>query len=413
MSVDDGLRSIFSDVRGDEVSSRELASLLSQGDSSGPWNPESTTVIYQGDVDTGFHGIFKKDQMVDLRVRQGVADSVVYRLRRQVEAALIDSPGDAIASQILFSDSCRVRGWWRFSDQFQLGPAPEKAPVADFEMAKHPFLLQFRYRQSTNSIVDSVRKSHIARELELLLNSLLNFPVELANRSSERHWVWPANAIESGNPVISEYLQSGYVFPEFPQSSDSLDFPDDAVALAEQDSKLYYGQYFPAGLGVGIPIDLSDTLKGFYGLGVGDRAKFLRASYWYQLAYRMFHTSQTAGFLALINAVEALVVQPKGGDQCPACRKQIEGPTERFRAFLEKFAPMPGDDADRVRKGLYGLRSNMTHGDLVFDTDSGGFSWGSSPLASNQRHQYRMATIIVEVALNNWLRDVQPKAVQN
>ena len=106
-------------------------------------------------------------------------------------------------------------------------------------------------------------------------------------------------------------------------------------------------------------------------------------------------------------AIEAMVEDEKRPEKCPACGGLKEnGPTKKFREFLEKYAPFEAPSAEdrKVRNELYELRSRLAHGVRIFleDTDQHSVAMASTQSAEEDQ-QIKLILRFTRIALVNWL----------
>src|SRR5207244_11939624 len=90
--------------------------------------------------------------------------AMTTELEEQVKSAIAEdilvSAGTKVWRWILFSSPRLVEGYWRYNDQFQIYPAPPDAPRARELFADHPFLLDFKFEDSSNF---QIRQSRCVR----------------------------------------------------------------------------------------------------------------------------------------------------------------------------------------------------------------------------------------------------------
>ena len=155
-----------------------------------------------------------------------------------------------------------------------------------------------------------------------------------------------------------------------------------------------------------MPTDLDDLLCRYRDLAREDRTKFDRAAFWVDIASRQWTMSVSASFASLVSAVESITERgTKHSIYCQQCDKQVShespGATEKFRLFLETYAP---DPALRERRNkMYALRSGILHGGdlMLIDVDLD-FAW--DPPGWNERELYEELSSTTKIALRNWLK---------
>ena len=201
------------------------------------------------------------------------------------------------------------------------------------------------------------------------------------------------------------YAQEGYSIPNFvpPTGFLAVEGMDPAP---EQPEATYYA-FGPLDFGppLAVPTTLATLLDIFFNLSPFVQDQFLRAAYWLQHSHRVSSISHSASYMALIGAIEVLT--EKAGEACPTCRQPVFSVGQRFREFLDEYAPLAsGIDPDvaKARTRLYGTRSKITHGErlLLIDDDPVTFTLG--PNAILERETFRHAWESARVGLVNWLR---------
>ena len=141
------------------------------------------------------------------------------------------------------------------------------------------------------------------------------------------------------------------------------------------------------GQSLDIPGDFELLLYKFFALSPEDRDRFLRASYWFQLAADIFSRSKSATFVSLVSAIESFI---------PGEYQR----TQKFADFVE--ANLPGTHIPEAeRKRFYRLRSNLSHGGTLLSGDHG--SWGFTQKGISEGNDMRAVWQIVQGVLHNWL----------
>src|SRR5437773_7368375 len=93
-------------------------------------------------------------------------------IERRVGDELIASSGTKVGAVILFAN-VPIEGWFRYDELFQIMPVPPDAPRPSFLIADHPFLVEFRFPDSTNWMIRNIRRATRGRQLELVLSGIL------------------------------------------------------------------------------------------------------------------------------------------------------------------------------------------------------------------------------------------------
>lgn len=106
---------------------------------------------------------------------------------RELASSVFDEPASyEVCRDPLFSVP-RVQGYWRHRDEWQVLPAPPHAPDPDFELAEHPFVLEYRIKSSSNHVVGLTRRRRRLWELHILLALLLRGRITREPSESQHH----------------------------------------------------------------------------------------------------------------------------------------------------------------------------------------------------------------------------------
>ena len=283
--------------------------------------------------------------------------------------------------------SFRVAGSWRGKRSgVQILPPPADAPRAPFEMAEHPFLLEYPVKVSHLWPITNFRRMREHRQLTFLLNVLLAGSTTIQPRRSRQLW-----ALVHEEGVVSEevkWVQEFYFtnFGEFVRDELS---PPAAEILEEVDSQTYYATVGHDGRGLRVPADLDDSICCYMRLSKENRDKFGRAGFWMSMARRQWTVSFSASFASLAIAIESL-------------GERSLRPTARFRKFIEQYAP--GASLEKRRNEMYTLRSNILHGSGLMEMDQDAdFGW--APPEQQEKDLMNELWGLTRVAMRNWLKN--------
>lgn len=286
----------------------------------------------------------KNHQISAIWVDDDYGESALHELEGQVREA-VSQDGTEIARQYLHSMYI-TDSFYRYGDDFQILPAPPDAPHPTFLHAPHPFLLEYRFETSPNSIVSQHRSMRRFSELCFVLNALLH-TLTLPRNTGAHEWV-----VIAGPEWESKYLQVGYWGGKQyrPKSADGFSTVEGLKPLERVDAKSYYTQIgVISGNRLQLPDSLEESLAAYDRLDSDAKARFCRASYWSQVSYQVFTISQSASFAALVSAIEVFLPNPEirckkcgrptSKDCCTQCKQPLSGPTKAFRDFVEVYVP--------------------------------------------------------------------------
>jgi hypothetical protein len=299
---------------------------------------------------------YRAGSLVDAIAGPAMTSVLEDRLRVVIEETLLTASERKIWRWTMFSGS-PVEGYWRFRDIFQIVPAPPGAPRPGALIAEHPFVLDVVFDDSPHSRIRDLRWSRKVHELELLLNLVLRVPISSPLGRHAHHWVMAPHGSEP--PVL--WVNEGYFIRGFQHLVDDMPDTSDFTPLTEVVPSIYFDTTYRGHSDtLTVPTVLEGLIQRFGEIVGDDRARFLRACRWYQLAGAVWSTSQSLHLTCLINAIECLAtVGPE--------RSEAEGPSKLFKSFMKQFAP--GAPSGSALDKLYGVRGEITHGERLMHYD--------------------------------------------
>jgi hypothetical protein len=110
--------------------------------------------------------------------------------------------------------------------------------------------------------------------------------------------------------------------------------------------------------------------------------------------------------MAATQAIEALRPQVSEGERCDSCGHVLgAGPTQQFIDFVNRYVPWQDGETERERRKLYSVRSALTHGGTLLDSDRDlGVGFGSfHPTPLEQREATGRLLRLARLAGVNWL----------
>ena len=359
-------------------------------------------IVYPGDAtEYALKLSYEDGTLVGIFPGPKLTASDIEAVQAKVASELLSSEGARVGRYILFG-SVPVSGYFHYRDRFQILPVPPDAPRPEFLLGDHPFLLEFQFPATSNSMLRQARRAARERECELLATGLLEFSIHGLGRMARHHWVLPQS--DPKEPWRSVYCQEMYTWPGLSLEGDRFTPTEGLGSLMEIAPQEYYSR---SGISperhLEIPSNLTALLDTFYALAKRNRERFLRACFWFQQAHRAYSRSRSASFTALIGAVEALIPRERTSSVCPECRRTLgPGATQQFAEFVERFAPGSGlPEAERKR--FYGIRSALSHGGALLHSDRTDWSGGFGPRQIKEWDDIGTAWSLVRVVLVNWL----------
>jgi len=311
-------------------------------------------------------------------------------IANEIENSILVGP-TKIGRDYAFS-SYRVHGSWRGERSgVQILPPHPSAPQASFEMAEHPFILEFPIQFSEVWPITNHRRLRELRHLTLLLNVLLAGRTNL--QPSRGSHFWGCIHQDSGGLGEVRWVQNFYF------AGMGEVFLDTPSPMTEQQLEVIPAdRYFKEvrgidGRGLRVPSDLDDSICRYRQLHPRRREEFNRSAYWLDMASRQWNMSMSASFSALVSAVESLI------------NARGPGSTGRFRTFLERYAP--GASLEARRNEMYDLRSGILHGSELMTLDQD-LSFGWDPPWWNERELHEELWRMARQVLRNWLNNPPP-----
>ena len=303
-----------------------------------------------------------------------------------------------IGRDILFSSHIPLYGYFRYKDVFQIIPATTQAPRPEYMTWPQPILLEFTYDKSNNGFIDIYRRNKNSCEIAWLLNLLLNADISSREYLVSKQWV------RCDGEVVSRLCNTEYVFEDFKRTADTFSDTSAIEEIKLIDAREYYGRGQDVSEGLRGPKIINELLDIVYRLDKEQYNHLMTACKFLSLSSKLWNSSQSMAYLAAISAIESI---PKDSSYaiCRECGKPKNGPTKRFKDFLEKYGPK-SSITNKIRDELYGLRSAITHRGFLFERDSNPYTFIGSPKTSEQEKKGIALRQIVQISLVRWLIDI-------
>lgn len=385
-----------------EPSELEQVLLRRYGSSGGDRN-NPNALLFPGDQEQyAVRLIFdKKHTLKDALAGPRLNGSELTELTSLVEREILTPGTPKIGNWTLFA-ALPVTGYFRFEDDFQILPVPEKAPRPNFLLADHPFLLQFRFAGSVNPMVEQMRRHRRGIEIELLLSALLANHIR-SDRTTVHRWVIPPPAGAAPRIQPSMLCQVGYFYEGSRGIQEAFTTCGDVPALNIVAPAEYYARF---GIGcnqeLDLPANFGTGIAAYNRLPTPLQRKFLNSCFWLQHSHTIFQASRSASYMALILAVEALMPPPEAGKCCETCKRNVgKGPTQRFKEFIGRFAPTSERFCGELDR-FYDIRSRLAHGGGLLLSDRQFFGSGGLEDFEDRQRQFHLHQF-VQVATVNWL----------
>jgi len=327
------------------------------------------------------------------------------KIAEEIEnAVLIGTP--KVGREYSFSNRPVTGSWRGARSGVQILPPPSEAPRAPMS---NPFILEFPIVGAPDDLwlITNHRRIREHRRLTLLLNVLLTARISFEPSRAEHFWAHIPPAEGTGGNGESRWLQRFFWAPLDVAAADALS-PPATDRLVEVESEAYYNKDVGNdGNSLRIPADLDESLCRYRDLSAANRSRFDRATFWMDVASRQWTISVSSSFASLVSAIESLTDRGTTHwvfcEQCKADRThEVPGAKERFRSFLETYAP--GAALTKRRSQMYDLRSGILHGSDLMQLDQD-LAFGFDPSDFNESELHTECWSITRLAIRNWLKD--------
>jgi hypothetical protein len=281
--------------------------------------------------------------------------------------------------------------------------APAEAPRPPAPMSWNPFVLEVGYAHSLDDLVAIDRGKGAVTEVNLLLAAFVPWiaPPEPWGRI-EQQWAIPIGKGQSSMRPI--WTQKSYVIDGFKLVTDTFTAQTEPELELVDEDVIYARRGLSGGEELDLPKGIRRIFDSYYRLDATRRERFLRWCYWINHSQSVASLSTSASYMALIQAVEALRPDVRGGPACSECGRHIgPGPTRQFIAFMDEFVPRQDGETEGERRLLYNLRSRLAHGGTLMERDLRTGFGQFTPTWIEERETSGRAAVLARMAGINWL----------
>lgn len=343
---------------------------------------------------------YRDERVINATAGPAFTEAEVNRIKHALDESLDSSVAKVWRTPMLISG--QIEGWYRYSNQFQISPAPPEAYRPSMLYAKHPWVLEFSFQDSPNNQVRSLRIERRTYELALILNLFLGRGVDVPTHRARKHWVYVADNDGPPGTIKCEYLSEGYFIPGLVVIVDGFSVSETSKMLQETPTDTHFC-HRRTGTAVTVPSDLTYLCDLYGKLDNEDRKRFLRACHWLHVAGDVWPYSQSLNLTSLIIAVECLAQGSRDR------RSDVDASTKMFLDFMLTYAP--GRPSRTRLNNIYITRSLVSHGDRILSLDSPGMP-GLSPIDTSDRESGTEALLYARGALINWLGSREEASVR-
>jgi hypothetical protein len=317
-------------------------------------------------------------------------------LKARIKSELIDNQVEKVGRYICFSRE-KVQGFFRYKDQFQICPPPVDAPTPTYGIGDHPFILEFKYKSSPNSHTNIWRRQEKAVTLIRYLNVICKQTFSYGHRYTPFFWGF----VGVGDQMQSKHIQGGYSMPNIIGEVDDFTHSGNEPLIQLVSFKEYYGRFGHSASGLSLPDNLSESIDAIFNLTEDLKKKFVNASGWIDQARQVWSYSHSAAFICIVTAIESLM--DKSSKICSSCHQPVYSVTKKFKEFLRAHVSNI-DELSEIRDVIYATRSDLAHGNLMFERDLKYWKFLSHKQAEEDLLQ-RNSSEVVSIALYSWLRN--------
>ncbi len=353
---------------------------------------------------------FRKNRIIAIESGPAFDATEWDRMTGEIEKSILVGP-KKVGREYSFS-SFRVTGSWRgVRSGVQILPPPDDAPRTSNEAAEHPFILEVPIQASDFCQITNHRRMREHRKLTLAIGILLAGRTSLQLLRHDYFWASiPRDDSASWTDPYVKWVEQYFHAKLGDIVLDELS-PPAAERLEEMEPEEYYTKIGHDGKGLRVPADLDESICCYAALSAEKRARFDRATFWMDMAWRQWNASMSASFAALVSSIKSLTERGERHDfDCPVCggkgKHENPGATKRFRVFLEQYAP--GLALSSSRSKMYDVRSRILHGSELMQLDQHrAIVFGWDPPWFNESELYNDLWRLTRVALRNWLKKTQ------
>ena len=344
--------------------------------------------------------VYDRGSVSEFKEGPALSTELARNIRREIDAE-ISFGGVDVSRAILFA-SVPTSNFWRYRDKFQILPVPPQAPLPNWFVADHPLILEVTHKGTLNPRIRVNRSQRELRQIGLLLGLVLRFNVQMPPRNSTSNWMFVNSESESGMTLHSEYLQQGYTIPDWTFNPHSLTDPTCAPCDVIVDTQYFSAPGISIDSVLNVPQCVSAFFDHYFNLSDSNSDRFLRSCYWYCTGNEIWNSSQSASFISLVQAIEALLPGDERESRCDSCGHPLgPGPTRKFSEFVEVFA---AGTPKAMRSRLYNVRSQLAHGGSLLSRDEGSSAFATlHPNEVLEREEHSQLRKIARAALINWL----------
>jgi hypothetical protein len=333
------------------------------------------------------------------------------QIEQKIQETLLANHGEIIGQVVGFCGE-KISGYFKYKDLFQILPVPDISPKPDVGFADHPFILEVKFKKSTDFIFNNSRKMEKAIIYSRLLNQLVNQRIWLGSRYGQSAWAY--HNTDDLNNLTSKWTQLGYVPKGLVGNSGQFSPIDTLKPIEREEYNKYYSFIYRSSDVFKLPDNLELSFDKVFSLDELKWKKFFMACSWFSQHSFTWQESHSSAFIELVTALECLAQEK---DVCKECNQPLlesEGIckscgqpryhiTKHFQQFLKTYVPSI-NNYPQAKRTIYQIRSQLAHGMDLLQADLEPWNFMMDAKQGEQRQLQSDLFFIARTAIYNWLQ---------
>lgn len=331
--------------------------------------------------------------------------------------------------QEIVMSEIRVTGIFKYKDIFQMRPIYSDAPVLEWPIGHHPFLLEYKYTVPHSSetkynpeLLDLVLSTEIDHDssdktkkwILLALSMFSKFRVFQYPAAHEQQWfiTLPHDSKNLNGSLIPLWGYPGYGYQGIVARIIDGFSGEDILPLQLRKTNEYYSTERARTHVIGqtptefeLPERIGEFLDAYLSLPEKAREKYLSACSLFDQGVELFYRMPSLAFAACVSSLETLIAadnedQPR--EVCKSCGQPKYKVRQGFLEFIRKY----GDDSQETRKiadKIYGRRSSLLHEGQLFLGETGPRTIETADDWLKDDHMRRDVIRFFRACIINWL----------
>lgn len=361
--------------------------------------------------DTGNHDsenvvielLIKNEDSIEVELRAGPkCNRTTFRKVISIIEEEVKKSTPSIGRMMILSE-VPISGYFRYLNEFQILPPPSDAPKPKHSLGlpPHPILLEFSFDKSLNEAINNYRIMKKAYELSSLLNLFLNRRVWMRDWTLRKGWVY----CDEERVTKLCTLLYGYKFSKRDKYADFKETKDyKSIPSVSPSDYFHPASSYLRGSGLNVSSNLPELFDKAFRLHKTKHKKVLNVAKLFSIASKLWDVSETAAYLATVNTLES-VITPSSKEKCKTCHKQLEGPTQPFKKFMNKYTSASDDELiKKVKEKIYKTRSKIAHNGILLGEDR--HPYWFQPFEDRHKVEGHILRCLVREAIINWFTDM-------